>query len=139
MKYWIPIELKTFLNVLDEDINSGNLNIKQKAYRIKILTLLGFSLGDHVGESRALTFNSFDKKANTVAVMHSINYDRTSTDFVSNTKTYSSQRIIDVSDKLIEEIEKYKCFLKNECKIEISDNNLIFFNYKKINHIQILL
>lgn len=130
MKYWIPSELKTFLDTLDNDIKTGNIKTKQNAYRIKILTLIGFSLGDRVGESRALAFNNFDKKTNTVTILHSINYDRNSDDFISNTKTYSSQRTIDVSDKLIEEVYNYKNFLKNECKFEVNDDSLIFFNYK---------
>ena len=127
MKYWTPEELKKFINTLTYDINK-NIN-KEWAYRIKILTLIGFNLGDRFGETRALTFDCFDKIKHTVKIKHSINYDTSSDDFLSFTKNYHSQRVIDVSHKLIEEIEKYKYYLINECNLSIKDDSIIFLNY----------
>lgn len=127
MKYWTPEELKKFINTLTDDIDK-NIN-KEWAYKIKILTLIGFNLGDRFGETRALTFDCFDDVKNTVKIKHSINYDTKSDDFLSFTKNYHSQRIIDVSHKLIDEIKKYKYYLVNECNLDIKDDNIIFFNY----------
>jgi len=128
MKYWIPEELSKFLNVINYDIEN-NINI-DIAYRTKIFTLIEFSLGDRVGETRALTFDAFDKLLGVVKIYHSINYDTTSNDFLSYTKNYHSQRSVDVSDKLIYEIEKYKNFLSNFLDKKINNNDIIFFNYK---------
>ena len=130
MKYWTPDELKNFLTVLDKDINSDNLRAKKSAFMTRTLVLIGFNLGDRLGETRALTFNSFSKQNNTVTISHSINYDTKSNDFLSSTKNYQSQRVILVTDKLISEIEKYKNFLKKECDYPVKDSSLIFFNYQ---------
>lgn len=129
MCYWTPDELKQFLNCIEEDLNNKNKLIRKKAHMIKILTLIGFSLGDRVGETRALTFGSFNKNLETANINHSINYDRSSKDFLDNTKTYSSQRTINVTAKLINEVEKYRTYLEEDNDIIINDNNLIFFNY----------
>ena len=129
MKYWTPDELKSFLNVLDKDINSTDIKIKKSAFMIRTLVLIGFNLGDRFGETRALTFDSFSKQNNTVTINHSINYDTKSNDFLSSTKNYQSQRVILVTDKLISEIEKYKSFLKHECELPVNDSSIIFFNY----------
>ncbi len=129
MAYWTPNELKCFLNALEQDMDSNCKSIRKIAYMIKVFTLIGFSLGDRVGETRALTFNCVNKNLETLLINHSINYDRKSNDFLDNTKTYSSQRTINISKKLIDEIEKYKHFLENENDFMINDNNLIFFNY----------
>lgn len=129
MKFWIPEQLKTFLEIIEKDINSNNMVLKKKAYRIKTLTIINFSAGDRVGETRALTFNMFDKDKLKLNIFHSINYDRNSKDFLSSTKTYGSQRTIDITNKVIEVIEKYKQFLINELELEIDDNTLLFFNH----------
>ena len=131
MKYWLPDELKTFLTTLENDINySNNRLVKEKAYLIKILTITNFSLGDRIGETRALTFNCINKENKTIIIKHSINYDTKSTNYFSTTKTPKSQRINEITDKLIQEIEDYKNFLINECNYKVNDDSLIIFNYK---------
>lgn len=130
MKFWTPNELKTFLDEINNCIK--NNIYKETAYRTKILTLIGFTLGDRIGETRALTFDMFNKETKSVSIMHSINYNKSSQDFVSHTKTYQSQRVLDISDKLIEEINNYKNFLVHELGYEVKDNELIFLN-RKIN------
>lgn len=127
MKYWEPKEIKDFLNILDQDINSSNLAMQKKALLIKILVLIEISIGDRIGETRALTFKDFSN--NILTIRHSINYDRSSEDFLSSTKTYQSQRDIIITDKLINAINEYKDFLIKHTEYEIKENNLIFFNY----------
>lgn len=129
MKYWIPEQLKTILSVLDKDIECDNLKLKEVAYRTKILILINFSLGDRIGETRALTFDCFDKEIGIVKIKHSINYDTKSSNFLSNTKNYHSQRDIEITNKLIDEINNYKSFLINEMDYHANDNSIIFFNY----------
>lgn len=129
MKFWTPEELKKVLEVINNDISSNNLSLKKKAYRTKILIMINFSLGDRIGETRALTFDSFKKDLGTVKIKHSINYDPNSSNFLSSTKTYHSQRELEVTNKLIIEIENYKNFLVNELGCKVKDNDLIFFNY----------
>ena len=128
MKFWSPEEIKKILNTLDYDIEN-NIDIFS-AKRIKLLILIGFSLGDRIGETRALTYDCFDEKIGIVKIKHSINYDRTNNDFLSNTKNYHSQRNIAISKKIINEIMDYKEFLINNTNYNIKDNDLIFFNYK---------
>lgn len=130
MKYWTSKEIKQILEVLNNDIKSNNVNLIKKARLIKIFILINFSLGDRVGETRALTFECFDEKLGVVKIKHSINYDTSSNDFLSNTKNYHSQRVVDVSDKLIQEVNDYKQFLIDYTDYEIKDKNMIFFNYK---------
>lgn len=127
MKYWTPEELKKFLDTINEDIKS-NSNEK-RARLIKIFTLIEFSLGDRVGETRALTFDCFDSIKNTVSIKHSINYNRNDEDFLSNTKNYQSQREVDITDRLISEVTSYKNYLIENTNYDIKDSNLIFFNY----------
>lgn len=128
MKYWTPEELSVFLSTIDNDI-LNNINI-EVAYRTKIFTLINFCLGDRVGETRALTFDCFDEKLEIVKIKHSINYDRNSNDFLSDTKNYHSQREINITSKLIEEVKKYKLFLINFCDYDVKDNAIIFYNYQ---------
>lgn len=130
MKYWIPAELKQFLETLEIDINSDDLRLKIKARRIKILVLIQFSLGDRIGEGRVLSFNSFDKILETVKIRHSINYDRKDKDYLSNTKNYHSQRDVDVTIKLINEVYDYKQFIIQNVNRNVQDEDLIFFNYQ---------
>lgn len=129
MKFWTPDNLKIFLNTLELDLQTDDLESKQKAYLVKIFTLIAFSLGNRVGETRALTWNAFDENHSIVKIKHSINYDRSSDDFVSNTKNYQSQREIEITEKLINEVKNYKHFLINDCMIDINDNDLIFLNH----------
>lgn len=129
MKFWTPEEVKKILEIINCDINSNDFSAKNKAYRTKILIMISFSLGDRIGETRALTFDSFKKDLGTVEIRHSINYDPNSDNFLSTTKTYHSQRELDVTDKLISEIENYKNFVIEELGCKVKDNDLIFFNY----------
>lgn len=119
MKYWSIKEFSKFIKFMENEKSDS-------AYRIKILTLLGLYLGDRIGESRALTWDCINEEHNTIKISHSINYDNKSNDFLSTTKTYSSDRIVDVSPKLIEELNKYKNYL---IKKNITLKDLIFFNY----------
>lgn len=130
MKFWLPEEIKSILNTLDYDINNGDLNIVLKAKRIKLFILIQFSLGDRVGETRALTYDCFNSKLGTVKIKHSINYDRASNDFLSNTKNYHSQRDVDITERVIKEVEDYKQFLLDYTNYSIKDSDIIFFNYK---------
>lgn len=129
MQFWIPKHLKDFLETLEKDIHSNDIRLKKKAYRIKTLTIINFSAGDRIGETRALTFKMFDKDKLKLNIFHSINYDRSSNDFLSSTKTYNSQRTIDITNKVIEVVEEYKKFLINELELEIGNNTLLFFNH----------
>lgn len=131
MKFWTPEELKKVLNTLDDDIINGNKNDVMRASMVKILILIGFSLGDRIGETRALTFDCFDENLGIVEIKHSINYNINDEEFLSNTKNYHSQRKIDITKKLINEVKDYKNFLIENTNYAINDNNLIFFNYKR--------
>lgn len=113
MNFWTPEEIKQFFNAVENDIKN-NIN-KEIAYRTKIFTLIGFSLGDRTGETLNLTFESFNDKTNTV--------------IIKGTKTKTSDREIDVSQKLIDEIKKYKWHLINEFDYDIVKNELIFCNH----------
>lgn len=132
MKYWLPEELKSFLNVVNDDILNGTDIEKLRAYTIRTFTLLDFNLGDRVGETRALTFGNINSKLKTIYIGHSINYDPNADTFFSNTKNPHSQRELDVSDKLIEEIEKWKSFLQENFKIQITDDTPIILNIRTL-------
>lgn len=129
MKFWIPDELAQILKTINEDIKSDDFKTVKKARLIKIFILIQFSLGDRVGETRALTFDCFNEKKNVVSIKHSINYDTKSHEFLANTKNYHSQREIDISKKIIYEVKDYKDFLINQCDIQVKNEDLIFFNY----------
>lgn len=128
LNYWLPEDLKKFLSIINEDIKNGDNITKIKAYTIKILTLITFNMGDRIGETRALTFGCINKNLKTITIEHSINYDPNGEKFYSNTKNYHSQRTIDISDKLMEEINNWKLFLENRCKIKITDDTPIILN-----------
>lgn len=127
-KYWLPEELKLFLDTVNEDIINGNNQEKINAWLVRIFTLITFNLGDRTGETRALTFGNVNSKLNTIDIKHSINYNPNSNVFYSNTKNEHSQRILDVTPKLINEIENWKLFLIKNCKIEIDDTFPIILN-----------
>lgn len=113
MKYWTPEEIKKFFTTMEDEIESG-IN-KEIAYRTYIFTLIGFSLGDRTGETLNLRFADFNHKINTVTI--------------KGTKTKKSDREIDVSPKLIEEIKKYYWHLINEFDYDIIRDELIFCNH----------
>lgn len=129
MKYWTSKEFKQFIEIVDKDLTSNNLKTKARAFFIKTFVIINFSVGCRTGELRALTFGCFDKTKNTLRIEHSINYDTQSNDFLVNTKTYQSQRTIDISPKLIQIVEDYKNFLIENYCIDINDNTMIFFNH----------
>lgn len=131
MKYWSSDNLKQFLDYLDYEIkHSKKKKQKEIAYRVKLITILGVILGDRPGETRALTFSSFDKENKKVNILHSINYDRDSDDYLSTTKTYGSQRDFFITLKLLSTITDYRIFLENELGYKIYDNSLILWNYE---------
>lgn len=119
MKYWTIENFKKFMDFMNKQNN-------ETGYRIKILVLLELHMGDRIGETRALTWSSINEEHSTIKISHSINYDSKSNDFLSSTKNYGSDRIVDVSKSLIKELLKYKEYLK---KTQININDLIFYNY----------
>lgn len=129
MKFWTPDELKQFLSVLEADINDENIEVSLIARRTRLFVLIEFSLGNRVGETRALTFNAFNPRLNIVTIYHSINYEPDSKDFLGSTKNYHSQRVVDVTDRLIDEVLSYKSFLIEYTNYEVNNEDLIFFNY----------
>lgn len=135
MKYWLPDELKMFLECVNNDILNGNNFEKVRAYLIRIFTLITFNLGDRVGETRALTFGNIDKKKKIIRIEHSINYDPNSESFYSNTKNEYSERTLDISDKLIDEIDNWKLFLEDKCKLKIKDTTPIILNLNSLKPI----
>lgn len=131
MDYWQPNELKQFLEYINNKFEtSKKIDEKESLYRIKMFVLIGFILGDRPGETRALTFGSVNENKSQIIIKHSINYDPNSSDYLSSTKTYWSQREIDVSNYLIDEIKKYRYFLENEMCYNITNSTLIFSNFK---------
>ena len=64
-----------------------------------------------------------------IKIKHSINYDKKGEDSLVMTKNYHSQREIDITKKLIDEVFNYKWFLINEVGFDAKDNELIFMNY----------
>lgn len=130
MKYWLPEHLKTILDTINDDIENGSIEEKLRAYTIKMVILIGFNLGDRIGETRALSFGNISKEYNLINIEHSINYDPKSTTYYKSTKNEHSQRIIDVSDKLINEIEDYKHFLESTFLIKIKKDMPILINLK---------
>lgn len=92
--------------------------------------MIGFVCGDKAGETRAIFFKCADKTNKIIRINHSINYDRKSNDFISNTKTYALQRDVDVTDKVIDVIYAYQEFLRSDMCYDVTDDTLIFFNYQ---------
>lgn len=130
MKYWSTEEVQRFFKNIDKIIKEeNNPEYKMRALMIKTLVMLGFSLGDRIGETRALTFDCINKEKMSIKISHSINYDRSSEDFLSDTKNYHSQREILITPKLIEQIDIYKVYLINVMKYPLKDNSLLFFNH----------
>lgn len=129
MKYWIPNDVQNFFKFINDYIQQSDGVEKETAYRTKIFTLIGFILGDRVGETRALSFDSIKSDKLKISISHSINYDSKDSNFLSTTKTYSSQRDIDTSLKLIQEIEQYRNYLQYELGYSITNDTLIFFNH----------
>ncbi len=125
MKYWLPDDVKKFFEYVNDQLSIGK---DEMIYRIKMLVLLTFTLGDRIGETRALSFGSITN--NTISIKNSINYHPTENDFLTFTKTKQSVRDIEVSDKVIDEINEYRFYLENYLGYDICDETLIFFNHK---------
>lgn len=119
MKYWTPEEFIKFRNYL-ESIDS------YWSKTIHLLTTIGIALGDRIGETRVLRYNSI--KNNQIEISHSINYDTSSNDKESSTKNYQSQRLIDISNNVIEETFKYKDSISNYFPTKVIEEDYIFMN-----------
>ena len=119
MKYWNVNQFQTFMKHI-------NIIENQHARRIKMFVYIELTLGDRPGETRALTWNAFNTEHQTTKVMHSIEYDPQSNDYLKVTKNYQSERIVDVSEKFIKEINDYKNYLIDTYG---SINDIIFWNY----------
>lgn len=132
MKYWLPEHIEKILNTLNDTIESkeSTLSLKYSAWIIKLIIMIGFSLGDRIGETRALQFNKISKEFNTIKITNSINYNNKADNFIKTPKTKESSNTLFVPGKLIDEIEKYRKFLINELCYNITDDTLIFFNHK---------
>lgn len=130
MNFWTPEQLKKFLNIVQDDFEVKNLSVRFKARLTYTFTVITFLLGDRVGETRALAFNTVDKEKKMMPILHSISYDPSASDFISSTKTYSSERKIDITDKLIDTIYNYKKFLEVEMNYNVKDTYLFFLNFK---------
>nr|DAZ10802.1 MAG TPA: Integrase [Caudoviricetes sp.] len=129
MKYWAPNEIKEFLSNINKLINdSKDIMFKKQALMVKTMVIIGFTQGDRIGETRALTFDCFDKERKNLKIHHSINYNRKE-DPLASTKNYHSQRELLITAKLLEQIEVYKNFLKNYMNYNVKDNDFLFFNY----------
>lgn len=123
MKYWQPSDVKRFFSYINNHLE------EEMYYTIKIFVLLTFTLSDRIGETRALTYNSINKRKQEILINHSINYDSNSSDFLSSTKTYNSVRSIDVPIKVIEEIDGYRYYLINNKGYDVKEDSLIIFNH----------
>ena len=130
MKYWLPEDIRTILSVIDDDINNEPTTKKHRAYLVKMIILIGFSLGDRIGETRALRFSDINEEECSISIKHSINYDPKAESFLSATKTLSSEKSIFVTEKLLSAIFEYRSFIVNELNIEITDNTPILVNPK---------
>lgn len=119
MKYWTPEEFIKFRNYL-ESIDS------YWSKTIHLLTTIGIALGDRIGETRVLRYNSI--KNNQIEISHSINYDTSSNDKDSSTKNYQSQRLIDISNNVIEETFEYKDLISNYFPTKVTEKDYIFMN-----------
>ncbi|HIU39821.1 MAG TPA: site-specific integrase [Candidatus Aphodocola excrementigallinarum] len=119
MSYWTPDEFKKFRDYLDT----------QETYWAKLIhliTTIGISLGDRIGETRVLRFSSI--KGNQIEIAHSINYDTRSKDKDGSTKNFQSQRLVDISESIINEINDFKKIIELNFPVEVKNNDYIFMN-----------
>ena len=126
MKYWTPDHLKTIIDYLNNNIDN-NIE-KEKSYIIKIIILLGFTTGARIGELRALKFTDIQIDYKTINVAHSIEYAPNTTNLIKETKNYYSKRVVNISDKLLNELLDYKKYLVD--KYNINDDSFLFMNHK---------
>ena len=98
MKYWTPEDIKTFFKGINKDLKDlDDPYSKETLYRTKMLFLISFVLGDRTGETAKLKFSDFDDKKLVARI--------------KGTKTDASDRIVDVPESLIMEINNYRYFL----------------------------
>lgn len=117
MKYWTPEDIKTFFKGINKDLKDlDDPYSKETLYRTKMLFLISFVLGDRTGETAKLKFSDFDDKKLVARI--------------KGTKTDASDRIVDVPESLIMEINNYRYFLENYLDYDILDNEFIFANHK---------
>jgi len=135
MKYWLPVHFKEFLKVVDNDICSNEFYRQYQSRLIKIFVLIELNIGDRPGETRALSFGDISKEYNTISIHHSINYDPNGKEYYSMTKNYQSQRDLDVSPKLIDEILDYKKYLESLNLIKVSNDTPILINFHTLKPI----
>ena len=129
MKYWTPNEIKDFLLNINKLIEeSEDVIFKKQALMVKTIVVIGFTQGDRIGETRALTFDCFDRERKNLKIYHSINYNRKE-DPLASTKNYQSQRDLLITAKLLEQIDLYKEFLKDYMNFDVKDSDFLFFNY----------
>lgn len=135
MKYWLPEHLKQILYILNQEIDkeiniddTDALKRKYNAYIVKMIIIIGFSLGDRIGETRALQFGKVSKEFNTIRISNSINYNTKDDNFLSSTKTIESDDVMFVSSKVIKEIFKFKDFLNYEMKYKVTKDTPILIN-----------
>lgn len=119
MKYWSVEQFQRFMTYISEIDNPH-------AKRIKMFVLIELNLGDRPGETRALTWKVMNQDHSTIGVLHSIDHDPNTKDYLKVTKNYQSERTVDVSDKLITAISEYKKYLES---IYENVNDIIFWNY----------
>lgn len=131
MKYWLPEHIKKILNIINKELDeSTSPESKQQAYIIKMLIIIGFSLGDRIGETRALQFENISEEHSTIQIKHSINYNSKASNYLSTPKTDSSGETLQITKKLLNEIIRYKSFLKNELNYKVKNDTPILVNIK---------
>ena len=121
MRYWTVEQFQKFMKFISSIDN-------ECAQRIKMFVYIELTLGDRPGETRALTWDSFNEEHSTTKVLHSIEYNPKTNDYLKVTKNYQSERVVDVSDKFINSINEYKQYLID---LYGDINNIIFWNYAK--------
>ena len=128
LTYWLPEQLKQILTCINEDIEKYDDYNQFKAYTMKMLIIITFSLGNRLGETRALRYCDIDREKLQIQINHSIDWNPKTKTYLKETKTPKSHRTRDVSAKLIEEIDTYRNYISNRFKINITDEYFILFN-----------
>ncbi len=130
MRYWLPENLKDILAVINKDIEEETDIQKYYAYLVKMIILIGFTLGDRIGETRALRFIDINQESLYITIKYSINYNPKDKNYLSTTKTEESEDKIFITEKLVSEILKYREFLENIMDFPVKDETPILFNFK---------
>lgn len=132
MKFWSPSNLSQFLSTLQETIENETLDREYRlwSYRIKIFTFIEISLGDRVGETRAIKYSSINRNHKTIQLRHSIDYNPNTKDYLGNMKTSPSERDLEITDTVIKEIDNYRNFIEKNTIYEVGENDFILYNYE---------